>query len=235
MPPLVQLWEVPLGLRNCRGGHSRRPWERMFLWEGALELIDMINMSRTQKKGRINGGRNSCSGQKSSFSKGYANNVICDQIWIVFRGSTCNCPLPTTDQEVLYSFPLFIFTLKISLLPLYKSKAYPYSSWIFSSKLLQGLKTFGVFNTVIIKILMSLMLILHSRDQRKKPLSIMVRDSFPKNYFFLFKNYLNSYQQFFWSIVITMKWQFHPEYMFGCLKTYGPKECFKKMNLVLFM
>lgn len=36
---LVQLWQVPLGWRICWGGHSRRPWERTFLWEGALELI----------------------------------------------------------------------------------------------------------------------------------------------------------------------------------------------------
>lgn len=55
----------------------------MFLWEGALELIDLISMSRTEMKGRTNGGRILCSGQKSSnrvhtFSKGHTSSVISD-------------------------------------------------------------------------------------------------------------------------------------------------------------
>lgn len=132
----------------------------MLRWECALELIDMINMSRTEMKGRTNGGRILCSGQQSSsrvhtFPKRYTSSVICDPDLDSFQRVNLYCSLPKTDQEIFYCFSLLIFTFKISLLPFYKSKAYPYSSGIFSSELLQGLKTFTVTTKVIVKILVS--------------------------------------------------------------------------------
>lgn len=90
--------------------------------------IDMINMSRTQKKRRTNGGRNSCSGQQSSnrvhtFSKGCASNELRDPGQESFQSQLVIVLFLQLTRKYDW-FPLLIFTLKISLLPLYKSKAY---------------------------------------------------------------------------------------------------------------